>query len=142
MAIFKIPLETLSNSLKSVTLPQRLMQALTKLRCNKNIVITYADKGGKVVSLHYDYRNKLSKNLADSTTYSTCNSNPLKVWQLSFNRSLKTILKDHPALIKKITSSLSFLPYMYDLPKIHKPGNPLRPIVSSTCSVSYSLSDI
>ena len=29
---------------------------------------------------------------------------------------------------------------MYGLPKIHKPGNPLRPIVSSTGSVSYSLS--
>ena len=29
---------------------------------------------------------------------------------------------------------------MYGLPKIHKHGNPLRPIVSSTGSVSYQLS--
>ena len=66
------------------------MQALSKLRRNKNIVITQSDKGDKVVILDCDdYHNKLSNILADSTTYSTCNNNILEVWQQSFNRSLK-----------------------------------------------------
>ena len=83
-----------------------------------------------------NYRNKLTNIFVDSTTYFTCNTNRLKLWQQRFNRSLKTILKDHSASIIKLTSYLLSLPYMYGIPKIHKPGNPLRPIVSSTGSVS------
>ena len=33
-------------------------------------------------------------------------------------------------------------PKFYGLPKIHKPGIPLRPIVSSTCTVTYSTAKV
>ena len=80
-------------------------------------------KGGKVVILDADvYRNKLSN---------------IKVWQRNFNRSLK----DHPALIKKILHIFHLCHTRMAYQK-HKPGNPLRPIVSSTGSSSYCFSKL
>ena len=71
------------------------MQAMSDMERDTNISIR-AYKVEKVAILDCDdYRNK-SLNTADSTSYSTCNRNPLKVRQQRFNTSLETILKDHP----------------------------------------------
>ena len=65
---------------------------------------------------------------------------PLKSWQRAYNSSIKTVLKEHPNLAKRFNSYLPQLPFMYGLPKIHKPNNSLRPIISFVNSVTYSLS--
>ena len=62
----------------------------------QNIVITKADKGGKVVILNSnDYCSKLEDILSDHSTYERLNKEPLKAWQQQYNRDLKRILKDH-----------------------------------------------
>ena len=122
-------------------LPKCLMLALEHLRKNKDIVITKADKGNKVVVLNaVDYEQKLNELISDNSTYEICNNNPLKIWQQSYNRNLKTILKDLPNLFKKYQPFVPSPPYLYGLPKIHKDIVPLRPIVSTTGSVTYKLS--
>ena len=50
------------------------------------------------------------------------------------------LIKEHPNLAKRFNSYLPQLPFMYGLPKIHKPNNPLRLIISSVNSITYSLS--
>ena len=40
----------------------------------------------------------------------------------------------------RLRSSGSHIPLLYGLPKIHKPGIPLRPIVSIVSSLTYALS--
>ena len=60
-------------------LPKCLMLALEHLRKNKDIVITKADKGNKVVVLNaVDYEQKLNELISDNSTYEICNNNPLK----------------------------------------------------------------
>ena len=133
-------MNTIVSGLKNVNLPIRLKTALNDLKKEQNIVITKADKGGKVVILNSNDYCKLEDILSDHSTYERVNKEPLKPWQQQYNRDLKRILKDHSELAKKYLSFLPSLPYMYGLPKIHKPGNPLRPIVSSTGSVTHRLS--
>ena len=78
--------------------------------------------------------------LDDENTYKQLTSDPLKRWQQSYNRKLKSLLfRDNPELFKKFQSYLPSLPYMYGLPKIHKDGVPMRPITSTRNSVSYNL---
>ena len=122
-------------------LPTRLMSALRNLKRNKDIVITKADKGNKVVILNRDeYEEKLSGVLSDESVYCKLNKNPLKIWQAEYNRNLKSIFANMPSLFNRFKSYLPSLPYMYALPKIHKADVPLRPIIASVNSVTYSLS--
>ena len=134
-------LNDIVSSLKNNFLPSRFRSALVSLKRNKDIIITKADKGNKVVLMDKtDYVAKLNDILSDNNTYCKLVKDPLKPWQRSYNKKLKEILSNFPDLCKKFTSYLPSLPYMYGLPKIHKPGNPLRPIVSSSGSISYNLS--
>ena len=56
-----------------------------------------------------------------------------------FNKKMKKLL-GKTDLCKQFQSMNSSLPYMYGLPKTHKVGNPLRPIISNVGSVTYKLS--
>jgi len=63
--------------------------------------------------------------------------------QKSFNDGLREIIKKYPqhkSHLSKYFVRLSSLPYAYGLPKIHKPNNPLRPIISNCNAPTYELS--
>ena len=77
--------------------------------------------------------------LIDDNTYMILQSNPLKSWQHHYNKELKRILKNNPDLEKRFRSYMPKLPHMYGLPKVHKDGVPMRPIVSTIGSVDYLL---
>ena len=63
-------IRTIVSGLKNVNLPIRLKTALNDLKKEQNIVITKADKGGKVVILNSnDYCSKLEDILSDHSTY-------------------------------------------------------------------------
>ena len=122
-------------------LPTRLMSALRDLKRNKDIVITKADEGNKVVILNRDvYEEKLRSVLSDESVYCKLNNNPLKIWQAEYNRNLKSIFANMASLFNRFESYLPSLPYMYALPKIHKADRPPRPIIAPVNSVTYSLS--
>ena len=124
-------------------------EAVNELRDNKDIRILPADKGNAAVVLNdEDYNAKLLSVIEDGP-YARVQKDPGPL----FRRQLYDILK--PVMSTSRLERCKFLrlcpthfqcPYIYGLPKIHKLGTPLRPIVSMVGSlfsnVSRFLSDL
>ncbi|XP_037800345.1 uncharacterized protein LOC119595258 [Penaeus monodon] len=117
---------------------------LQNLKSDEHIVITKPDKGKGIVLLNRtDYIDKLSTSLSDSSKFQLLNVN-LATHLLKLEdklnriiRPLKTILDE--TIYHSIFSAGSRAGFMYGLPKVHKPGLPLRPIISSIGTFSYNL---
>ena len=124
------------------SIPRRFRLALENLKKNNSIFITKADKSNSVVILdRVNYEEKMLNMLSDPNTYEPLRSSPLKRLSLQFNRIVKELLKDVPNIdAKRFLQVNPKLPHIYGLPKTHKPGIPLRPIVSYCGSLSYKLS--
>ena len=121
--------------------PQRFVKSIKSIKNDSDLHVTKADKSNAVVILNkVDYISKMNNLLNDESTYSKLRSNPLENVNANFNKKLKQLLKNDKQLIKKFSSLSPSLPYMYGLIKTHKDGNPPRPIISSTGSVTYKLS--
>ena len=120
-------------------LPKRYKQAVDKLKNRDNIIITRADKGGKIVILTQSvYEDKVHNLLTDRDTYETLTKNPLKNSAAEFNKKARKIIGDD--LLAKLKVINPQLPYFYGLPKIHKEGSPLRPIISNRNSCTSKIS--
>lgn len=119
------------------------------------IVILPADKGNAVVVMNrHDYVDKIQAMLDDTNTYKNITDkrrNPTSRTEQDLNRllmdlSLKRSPYDEeksqlpPPLYRYLHSTDARAATFYGLPKIHKPGNPLRPITSSIGSPTYCLS--
>jgi len=108
------------------------------LNNNPDVLFTRADKGNSVVALDKnDYILKMETILMDTNTYTLVKRNPVN----KLLSDLKEILKrwlNHRYISAHthttLNSSNAILPRAYGLPKIHKPGYPLRIIVLSTGS--------
>ena len=117
---------------------------LKNLKEDENIVITKPDKGRGVVILDMvDYNKKMHDILSDSSKCRVLNvdiaSHILKL-EDKLNRTLRAIKSRlGETIYTSLYASGSRPGTMYGLPKIHKVGNPLRPIISSTGTFSYSL---
>lgn len=106
-----------------------------------------ADKSNTVVIMDKtDYFEKVQQ-MIDSGPYTLLSENPLKSkGSLNFQNKCKQALKDCKNLIHndrlrlKLTVSNPVLPKLYCLPKIHKVGIPMRPIVSGINCPTYLLS--
>lgn len=121
--------------------PKRFLEVYKSLKNNNNLHITKADKSNALVILDKeDYNGKIYDLLNDRDTYSTLTSDPYERKLRDFNKKIKVLLKNNPDLIKQLSTISSSLPYLYGLVKTHKPGNPIRPIISSVGSVAYKLS--
>lgn len=114
------------------------------LKDNKQIIIVKADKGGATVAMLLDdYKEKMTLMLSDTTTYELQARNPLTKLEAAsnalVNRMYTAKVIDEPQR-KSMTRHNSQLSRIYALPKIHKDGAPLRPIVSTVNSPSAVLS--
>uniref|UniRef100_A0A5S6QBT3 Uncharacterized protein n=1 Tax=Trichuris muris TaxID=70415 RepID=A0A5S6QBT3_TRIMR len=107
---------------------------MKNLRDKKDLLITKADKGNVVVLLNREeYVTKLN-GLLDSDVYRPLRSDPtneIRKVALHLLRSFAEETKDN--ILSKIGQKLHFIsnskcPELYGLPKIHKPGVPLRPV--------------
>ena len=78
--------------------------------------------------------------LGDANTYEMLRSNPVERVNAEFHQSIREVFGNNQDLIKKFHSIGAKLPYSYGTVKTHKPGHPMRPIISTIGSVSYSLS--
>jgi len=120
-----------------------LLVTKTFINDNPDIIFTRADKGNTVVALdRTDYKYKMDLLLSDTTTYSILKRNPAN----GILKNLKTILKRWENSkylpsnkLSYLNSSNAVLPRAYGLPKIHKPGFPLRIIISSIDSPLHNL---
>ena len=121
-------------SITKPNLKPHLSAALKSLQRQKNTLkITRADKGNAtVIMTQKQYNDKILEHL-DLDCYTPLNKDPTD----SLNRKLDSVLKkllkekkiDKPFFDSCRTSNPR-RPQLYGLPKIHKPGNPIRPIVS------------
>ena len=118
-------------------------KALAELRRHQTRVILTADKGVALVVLDKDnYISKAQDLLKDAKTYKEISSDPrnkLKNKLISLLKKIKTEVGISEQLYKKMYPTGAVAPKFYGLPKVHKRGIPLRPIVSSWGSLSYEV---
>ena len=126
-------------------LPSHLRQAANTLRKDQSIVILPADKGNVTVVMNREeYTDKIKTMLSDGT-YKRLKEDPTATVERKINRALAKCEKDGYIIGKHrlyLQPQCSTPPQLYGLPKIHKEGVPLRPIVSTIGSPSYRLSKL
>ncbi|XP_028394526.1 uncharacterized protein LOC114518725 [Dendronephthya gigantea] len=133
--------------LRRTTLPKSNLSkeqkdAVRNLRADKSIHILKADKGNATVLLNRaEYESKIHA-LLETPTYKELKRDPTanierkvcsKLSELRKSGILSQNLHDY------LRPSCSVCPKFYGLPKIHKSGVPLRPIVASQGSPTYNL---
>ncbi|VDO66433.1 unnamed protein product [Schistosoma margrebowiei] len=110
--------------------------ALRNIKRNDDIMILRSDKGSSIVLMNKtDYAFKMKSILSDHTRFKLEKSN--KDLTDSTEKRITKVLRD--LLKKKMIDNSTYnnlrprgsrLPHMYGLPKIHKQGYPLIPILS------------
>ena len=108
--------------------------ALDNLKTNNDLTIKPADKGGAVVLQNTsDYIDECYRQLKDTTFYKQIDNDPTSKYNNLIKSTLSKAVKNHEIddeisqqLIEKHPSASRF----YTVPKIHKPNNPGRPIIS------------
>jgi hypothetical protein len=129
---------------KNVTTISRAeKEALDELKTDTDIIILPADKGRSTVVMNKtEYLMKIDALLSDREAYKTCDGDPMKKLTGKINQNLKR-LRDAGAMSQsewaRIKPVDAALPRFYGLPKIHKDGNPLRPIVAYNGSPTHGL---
>nr|VZI28691.1 unnamed protein product [Spirometra erinaceieuropaei] len=120
-----------------------LQDALRLLKADKSIVILPADKGRSTVILgKAEYLQKANALLEDRQAYVKCDGDPMKKLVTQINTTL-TMLQNNGAVTR--AERLATKPTdvamarFYGLPKIHKDGAPLRPIVSLRGTPTFNL---
>ena len=118
-------------------------KALKELRSLENEVILPADKGKATVMMNReDYDTKM-RGMLSTATYKQLKKDPTATQEGRLSRKLKELEKKGGipgGLYHRLRPSGSQPPRIYGLPKIHKDGIPLRPIVSCIGAPSYQLS--
>ena len=110
-------------------------QALEHIKTMDDIIITNADKGGAVVVQDVkNYVKEAMRQLNDRSFYKRLNHNPTSKHAALVANAIDG-LKQKELLDEKIAENLKptspKTPKLYLLPKVHKEGNPGRPVVSS-----------
>ena len=118
-------------------------KALNELKKDNNRVILTADKGTCLVVMDKEeYINK-AQDLLKEETYRVIPEDPTNKQKNKLIQLLKKIETEggiNEENYKKMYPTGAGIPKFYGLPKVHKAGVPLRPIVSSRGSVTYNTS--
>ena len=115
--------------------------ALKNLSKRQDIIIKSADKGGAVVVWRSDlYKEEALRQLSDISFYAKVEKDLTSNNQKIVKDTIQNVIvSKNYRLLLPISSSLPLEPScIYFLPKIHKPNNPGRPIVSA-CSCPTEL---
>lgn len=108
---------------------------------NKDCFYLKADKGNSVVIMDKgDYFNRVG-DMISAGSYKELNKNPLPKMVSDTRKTITSCNKVISSEFKaRLIVSNPVLPRMYCLPKIHKPGKSMRPIVSCINAPTYLLS--
>ena len=115
--------------------------ALKSLKKRKDIVIKAADKGGAVVVWRADlYQKEALRQLSDTSFHAKVDKDLTFINQNFVKNTIKDLIakQELPATAKNLIITTPRTSCIYFLPKIHKPNNPGRPIVSA-CSCPTEL---
>ncbi|BHF76764.1 hypothetical protein SprV_0501986300 [Sparganum proliferum] len=125
------------------TITKAEQSALKILRADTSIVILPADKGRSTVVMDKaDYIQKANALLEDRQAYLPCDDEPMRRLVTQVDKTLadmqtsKAISKSVRLAIKPVDAAA---PRFYGLPKVHKAGVPLRPIVSLRGAPTFNL---
>ena len=127
--------ESKPNLIPKDNLTGKERRALQELSIRDDIVITKADKGGATVIVDVkDYVQEANRQLQDTQYYRELNYNPTEDHANLICNTLDEFRNNHE-LDEDIAEGLKPIeprtPRFYLLPKIHKDGNPGRPVISS-----------
>ena len=115
---------------------------LAQLKKDKDRAVLIADKGvAMVVMDKQEYINK-AEELLTQPAYRSLPRDPTNKIQAQLITKLRRIKRDNnpdEGTYKAMYPTSCIPPKFYGLPKIHKTGKPLRPIVSSRGSVTYGI---
>ena len=119
---------------------KREEKAIQELRKDQEKIILTMDKGVAMVVLDKDDYIRNSEDLLKQDTYRELAADPTNKYKNKLISLLKTIksqagINNSTYRILYPTGAVS--PKYYGLPKIHKPGVPLRPIISNRGSATY-----
>ena len=110
-------------------------KALNDLKNRDDIIVSKADKGGACVIMDVDdYITEANRQLNDERFYKKVDENPTSLHAALVDNAIDDLkLKGHleEKMANQLKTSNPKTPRLYLLPKIHKPGNPGRPVVSS-----------
>ena len=131
-----------SASIPDNNLTKDEQQALKRLKTDNNIVILPADKGRVTVVMDKtDYFDKMDALVNDKLTK---NLNATRRQHFNVNLTAKYLRVKRLTLLTqryyRLRYSVPQPPKLYGLPKLHKPGIPMRPIVLFCGSLTYQLS--
>ena len=119
-------------------------ETLEFLDNEKQLVVTKADKSNTTVVLsNDDYDVKMKALLDDGETYSMLSRDHTSSLERKSNNLVSTLYKNGcitDAQRSKLVRHNAIAPKIYGVVKIHKPGCPLRPVVSTINSPIYNLS--
>ncbi|BHF63681.1 hypothetical protein SprV_0200667500 [Sparganum proliferum] len=126
-----------------LVIPRAQQDALRTLKVDKSIVILPADKGRSTFILDKaEYLQKANALLEDRQAYVKCDGDPMKKLETQINTTF-TMLQNNGAMSRaerlatKPTDAA--MARFYGLPKIHRDGAPLHPIVSLRGTRTFNL---
>ncbi|UYV71147.1 hypothetical protein LAZ67_8001879 [Cordylochernes scorpioides] len=136
----------LASSKRSSTAPSSTKKDFASLKTLKNhrdIIISRSDKGSQVVMMKAEeYERKMLDLLSDPDTFHEIPTERIAALSDNFKFTLRTLKRNGsitPEQFQRFTSNLTGVPYIYGLPKTHKPHIPLRPIVAYHLSPALHL---
>ncbi|BHF72542.1 ATPase asna1 [Sparganum proliferum] len=136
--------QALKNRNKFSTLSGDEKKALNSLKTDENIIILPADKGGSTTIMNKtDYTEKMMTLLKDESTYEPLDADPTKSQNSCIEKTLKRLTGKKLIsgdLAKSLKQDEPTIAKIYGLPKVHKVGIPLRPIVSLIGAPNYKIS--
>ena len=116
-------------------------QTLSELKEDKSRVILTADKRVSLVIMDKAEYHKKAEELLNTRTYKKISEDPTKKQKnklISILKNIKTEGGLNEETFKRLYPTAAVPSKFYGLPKIHKPGIPLRPIVSSIGAATYN----
>ena len=119
-------------------------KAIQELKRDKEKIILTTDKGVSMVVLDKEDYIKKSEDLLKQNTYRELVADPTNKYKNKLINLLKTIKSEggmNNNTYKRLYPTEAVSPKHYGLPKIHKAGVPLRPIISSRGSATYETAE-
>ena len=115
-------------------------KAIQELRKDQSKIVLTVDKGVAMVVLEKEDYIRKSEDLLKKNTYRELTADPTNKYKNKLISLLKTIKSQggiNNTTYRRLYPTGAVSPKYYGLPKIHKPGAPLRPIISSRGSATY-----
>ena len=119
------------------------LKILKNLSKNPSIIVSRPDKGrGTVIIDKSDYVNKMNDILSDTTKFVKINSDLIKLnikLEDTVNNLVNNFRKKNINIPSSCAASGTSLGKLYGLPKVHKTGLPLRPVMSACSTANFNL---